>query len=146
MMKRSGFTIFVTMFVLAMTWTLSPRAHAYFCGDPLSDACAPPESPSRAPNNSDRSSVHVENHPLSTFVLLPGLSLKDNFETWGKASGWKVLWRSEYTFPVKARYTAGGSFLGAVRRSVKIFNASSGGWLKVRAFMSNHVLLVEDGR
>ena len=81
-----------------------------------------------------------------TFVLTPDRDLKENFESWGKASGWKVLWHSEYTFPIKARFVAGRSFLGAVRRSIKIFNAGSGGWLKVRAYLSNHVLLVEDGR
>ena len=129
---------------LWIAFSASP-VQAYFCGDPLSDGCAVPEVSKKSPKGTG-DSVRVENHPLATYVLVPGKDLKENFEDWGKASGWKVLWHSEYTFPVKARFTAGRTFLGAVRRSVRIFDASSGGWLKVRAFMANHVLLVEDGR
>ena len=123
-----------------------PWADAWFCGDPLADSCAVPKVPGAPSKDADGPSVRMENHPLATFVLAPSRTLKENFEDWGKASGWKVVWKSEYNFPVKARFTAGRTFLGAVRRSVRIFNRSSGGWLKVRAFMTNHVLLVEDGR
>lgn len=134
-------------FFLAVLWiTLSgTNAYAYFCGDPLSDNCSLPRT-SKPSTQTSVGSVRSENHPLSTFILVPDQSLKENFESWGNASGWKVIWKSEYTFPVKARYTAGRTFLGAIRRSVRIFNRSSGGWLKVHAFMANHVLLVEDGR
>ncbi|MGL3709440.1 toxin co-regulated pilus biosynthesis Q family protein [Leptospirillum ferriphilum] len=135
------------LFFLAVLWIAQPetRAIAFFCGDPLTDNCAVPEAPeksSKGPGNS----VHIDNHPLTTYVLVPERDLRENFEDWGKAAGWKVVWKSEYTFPVKARFTAGRTFLGAIRRSVRIFNHSSGGWLRVRAFMANHVLLVEDGR
>ena len=142
-MKRSRLAVAATTLVL-MVFSGYP-SYAYFCGDPLSDNCSVPKVPDSSPKSSG-GSVRLENHPLSTFVLVPDRSLKENFESWGKASGWNVVWRSEYTFPVKARFTAGRTFLGAVRRSVRIFNASSGGWLKVHAFMSHHVLLVEDGR
>lgn len=142
-MKRSKFAVALGAFLLLMFF--KPPAHAYFCGDSLSDNCAIPQETQKTSRNG-QSPVHVENHSLATFVLIPDRSLKENFESWGRSSGWKVIWRSEYTFPVKARYTAGRTFLGAVRRSVRIFNASSGGWLKVHAFMANHVLLVEDGR
>ena len=142
-MKRSKLVAVLAAFVLVVF--LGQQAHAYFCGDPLSDNCSVPQETQKSQENG-QSPVNKENHPLSTFILVPGESLKENFESWGKASGWKVLWRSEYTFPVKAGFTAGRSFLGAVRRSVKIFNAGSGGWLKVHAYLSNHVLLVEDGR
>lgn len=144
MLKRSRLAAALAAFVLVMAF--DPQAHAYFCGDPLSDNCSVPQITGKNKSGGAESSVRVENHPLSTFVLVPDQSLKENFESWGKVSGWKVIWRSEYTFPVKARFTAGRTFLGAVRRSVRIFNASSGGWLKVHAFMANHVLLVEDGR
>ena len=142
-MKRLKLTVAMGVFVLLMAF--EPSAHAYFCGDPLSDNCSAPQETQKAPSNGE-SPVNKETHSLATFVLVPGKSLKENFEAWGKASGWKVLWHSEYSFPVKARYTAGRSFLGAVRRSIKIFNAGSGGWLKVHAYLSNHVLLIEDGR
>ena len=142
-MQRLKLTVALAAFVLVAS--LSTRAHAYFCGDPLSDNCAVPQETQKSPGEG-KSPVQVENHSLATFVLIPDRSLKENFESWGKASGWKVIWRSEYTFPVKARFTAGRTFLGAVRRSVRIFNRSSGGWLRVHAFMANHVLLVEDGR
>ena len=142
-MKRLKISAVMTAFVLVMV--SGPPAHAYFCGDPLSDNCSVPQETQKSRENG-QSPVIEEKHSLSTFVLVPGESLKENFEAWGKSSGWKVLWRSEYTFPVKAGFTAGRSFLGAVRRSVKIFNAGSGGWLKVHAFLSNPVLLVEDGR
>lgn len=136
--------VFVCLAVLCVTLS-GTRADAFFCGDPLADNCAVPEAPKRS-SKGPGNSVHMDNHPLATYVLLPGKDLKENFEDWGKASGWNVIWRSEYTFPVKARFTAGRTFLGAVRRSLRIFNRSSGGWLKVHAFMANHVLLVEDGR
>ena len=138
---------FVVAVVTATLWIglSKSQAHAYFCGDPLSDNCSVPQETQKT-QGKGQSPVMQENHPLSTFVLVPDRSLKENFEVWGKSSGWKVVWRSEYTFPVKARFTAGRTFLGAVRRSVRIFNRSSGGWLKVHAFLSNHVLLVEDGR
>ena len=121
------------------------QAHAYFCGDPVSDNCSVPQEAQKN-QGKGQSPVTRENHPTTTYVLSPDRGLKENFESWGKASGWKVLWHSEYSFPVKARYVAGRSFLGAVRRSIRIFNAGSGGWLKARAYLSNHVLLVEDGR
>lgn len=142
MNKNFVFAILTFLFLTVLPGT---RTEAYFCGDPLSDNCSVPKVPGPSPKTSG-GSVQVENHSLSTFVLVPDLSLKENFESWGKASGWNVVWRSEYTFPVKARFTAGRTFLGAVRRSVRIFNRSSGGWLKVHAFMANHVLVVEDGR
>lgn len=142
-MKRLKLTVALATFLLLMAF--EPSAHAYFCGDPLADNCSVPQETQKSPNNG-QSPVNKETHSLETFVLVPGESLKENFEAWGKDSGWKVLWHSEYTFPVKARYTAGRSFLGAVRRSIRIFNASSGGWLKVHAYLSNHVLLIEDGR
>lgn len=142
-MKRSRLAAALAAFVLLAV--SGPPAHAWFCGDPLSDNCSVPREPQTSPGNG-QSPVNKENHPTETFVLVPDRSLKENIEVWGKSSGWKVIWRSEYTFPVKARFAAGRTFLGAVRRSVRIFNASSGGWLKVHAFLSNHVLLVEDGR
>ena len=142
-MKRSNLAAALAAFVLVMV--AGNPAHAYFCGDPLSDNCSVPQETQKT-QGKDQAPVMQENHPLSTFVLVPDRSLKENFESWGKSSGWKIIWRSEYTFPVKARFTAGRSFLGAVRRSLRIFNRSSGGWLKVHAFLSNHVLLVEDGR
>ena len=142
-MKPSILSVGMTAFVLLLSF--GTPAHAYFCGDALSDNCSAPQETQKAPSNGE-SPVNKETHSLATFVLVPGESLKENFEAWGKASGWKVLWHSEYSFPVKARYTAGRSFLGSVRRSIKIFNAGSGGWLKVHAYLSNHVLLVEDGR
>lgn len=143
-MKKPEFSIFLLITGFSLLFQVS-QAHAWFCGDPLSDNCSIPNSP-KPTAHSSCGSVRLENHPLATYVLVPDLSLKENFESWGKSAGWKVVWRSEYTFPVKARYTAGRTFLGAVRRAVRIFNRSSGGWLKVHAFMTNHVLLVEDGR
>jgi hypothetical protein len=135
----------LSMAAFLLVMTFGTQAQAYFCGDPLADNCSVPQETQKSPENG-QSPVNQENHPLATFALVPGESLKENFEAWGKASGWKVLWHSEYSFPVKAGYTAGRSFLGAVRRSIRIFNASSGGWLKVHAYLSNHVLLIEDGR
>jgi epoxyqueuosine reductase QueG len=122
-----------------------PEARAYFCGDPLSDNCFVPKVQKPSTPNAD-GSVRTENHPTAVFVLQSGKTLKENFEAWGASSGWKVVWKSEYTFPVVARYTAGRSFLGSVRRAIRIFNRSAGGWLRARAFMTNHVLIVEDGR
>jgi|ACXJ01.1.fsa_nt_gi hypothetical protein len=121
-------------------------ARAYFCGDPLTDNCSVPSSNGKDRSGKTGNPVQKENHPTAVFVLQPGKTLKDNFEAWAGESGWKVIWKSEYTFPVAARYTAGRSFLGAVRRTIRIFNRSSGGWLRAKAFTTNHVLLVEDGR
>ena len=135
----------MTLFLALPLLLVHAPADAYFCGDPLTDNCAVPKV-SKTSSQNNPGSVRIENHPLATYVLVPGKDLKENFEDWGKADGWNVVWRSEYTFPVKARFTAGRTFLGAVRRSVRIFNRSSGGWLKVHAFMANHVLVVEDGR
>lgn len=142
-MKPSILSVGMTAFVLLLSF--GTPAHAYFCGDPLSDNCSAPRETQKT-KGKGQSPVNTENHPTMTYVLSPDRGLKENFESWGKASGWKVLWHSEYSFPVKARYVAGRSFLGAVRRSIKVFNAGSGGWLKVHAYLANHVLLVEDGR
>ena len=142
LVKRSRLAAGLPAFVLVLS--IATPSGAYFCGDPLADNCSvPKESPTPGKRESP---VNVNPHPTETFVLIPGKSFKENLDEWGKASGWTVLWHSEYNFPVKARFTAGRSFLGAVRRSIRIFNAGSGGWLKVRAYLSNHVLLVEDGR
>ncbi|WP_053764616.1 toxin co-regulated pilus biosynthesis Q family protein [Leptospirillum ferriphilum] len=136
----------MTLF-LALSFLLVPvsrQADAYFCGDPLTDNCSVPTVHAKGP--SSETSVRQENHPTMTFVLVPGKSLKDNFESWGDQAGWKVVWKSEYTFPVMARFVAGRTFLGAVRRAIRVFDGSSGGWIRAHAFMANHVLIVEDGR
>ena len=134
----SGALLFI---VLSVT-----EGQAYFCGDKDVDNCSVPKSPEKGRGGGAGTPVQTEDHPTAVFVLQPGSSLKDNFEAWGAEAGWKVVWKSEYTFPVVARYTAGRSFLGSVRRAIRVFNRSSGGWLRVHAFTANHVLLVEDGR
>jgi hypothetical protein len=127
-MNRAKVFVFLALSLLCVAlFGIGTEAGAYFCGDPLSDNCSVPKTPEKDRSGKSGNPVRTENHPTAVFVLQPGTSLKDNFEAWGAESGWKVVWKSEYTFPVVARYTAGRSFLGAVRRSVRIFNASSGG-------------------
>jgi epoxyqueuosine reductase QueG len=137
--------ILAVVLCLILAVSRPPLAHAWFCGDPSIDSCAIPNpKPEGRPDGAG--SVRKETHPTADYYLVPGKTLRKNFDAWAKEAGWKIVWKSEYTFPVKARYMAGRTFLGAVRRSIRIFNASSGSWLRVKAFAGNHVLLVEDGR
>ena len=77
------------------------------------------------------------------FSVAEGDDLRNVIETWGGANGWKVVWDSQYNYPIAAAAKFDGDFVQAVSALVGAMSGARPS-ITVDFFTGNHVVVVSN--
>ena len=76
--------------------------------------------------------------------LTKGDSLHDALVKWGRRANWKIVWQSEYQYPIEVSAVFRGSFLKSVRRVLQLFETRDP---KLYAtFYKNRVIVLQNNQ
>ena len=78
----------------------------------------------------------------TTWEVYAGATMEDLLLEWGEQSGWKVIWNSEYSYPIEASAVFNGDFVSAASTLIKAMRNATPP-VKGEFYKGNRVLVVE---
>lgn len=79
--------------------------------------------------------------PAEVWPVSNGSSLEDTLMSWGDSAGWKVVWKSQYSYPIMASAEFEGDFVSVAGKLIKVMSRAEPP-IQGEFFKGNNVLVI----